>query len=127
MHVSRTRRSVLHAAPQSRDPHEPDILWAPAQQRSISCRAASGARELSRLLRPAEQKHALLAEHVPEPPGCAKPQWPAVKVERDRAFHLDVDLTAELHEILDGAKMDVRRVVPGGGQVFGARHMAADQ
>jgi hypothetical protein len=26
MHVSRTRCSVLHAAPQSRDPHEPDTL-----------------------------------------------------------------------------------------------------
>ena len=79
------------------------------------------------LPRPAQQKHALLAEHVPEPPGQVHPQRPAVHIERDRALHLDVDLVAELHEILDGAEMDVRRVVPGSGQVFGARHVAADQ
>ena len=56
-----------------------------------------------------------------------EPQRPAVEIERDRALHLDVDLVAELHEILDGAEMDVRRVVPGRRQVFGARHVAADQ
>jgi hypothetical protein len=28
MHVSPTRYNVLHDAPQSRDPHKPDILWA---------------------------------------------------------------------------------------------------
>ena len=75
----------------------------------------------------AEQEHALLAEHVPEPPRHVDPQRPAVEIERDGAFHLDVDLVAELHEILDGAEMDVRRVVPGGRQVLGARHVAADQ
>src|SRR6185369_11189851 len=75
----------------------------------------------------AEQKHALLAEHVPEPPGHAEPQGPAVEIERDRALHLDVDLVAELHEILDGAEVNVRRVVPGGGEVFGAWHVPAHQ
>src|SRR5258707_11194171 len=75
---------------------------------------------------PAEQKHALLAEHVPDPPGQRQRHRAAVEVEGDRALHLDVDLVAELHEILDGAEMDVRRVVPGGGEIFGARHVAAD-
>ena len=35
------------------------------------------------------------------------------EVERFRALHLDVDRVAELDEILDGAEMDVGRVVPG--------------
>src|SRR5882762_5555579 len=76
---------------------------------------------------PAQQKHALLAEHVPEPPWQVQPQRAAVEIERYRALHLDVDRLTELDEILDGAEMDVRRVVPGGRQVFGARHVAADQ
>src|ERR1700726_1155542 len=88
---------------------------------------ANDGESLSRLLRPAQQEHALLAEHVPEPPGRAQPQRTAVEVERHRALHLDIDLVAELHKVLDGAEMDVRRVVPGRGQVFGARHVAADQ
>src|SRR5260221_11742593 len=82
---------------------------------------------LLRLLRPAQQEHALLAEHVPEPPGRVEPQRTAIEIERDRALHLDVDLVAQLHEILDGAKMDVRRVVPGGRQILRARHVTADQ
>src|SRR3984885_12509062 len=56
---------------------------------------------LLRLSGAAEQKHALLAEHVPEPPGRVEPQRAAIEIERDRALHLDVDLIAELHEILD--------------------------
>src|SRR5215218_8375073 len=64
------------------------------------------------LAAPAQQKHALLAEHVPEPPWQVQPQRAAVEIERHRALHLDVDRLAELHEILDGAEMDVRRVVP---------------
>src|SRR5450755_4701521 len=93
------------------------------------CRGIRGTRcrQLPPLLCPAQQEHALLAEHVPEPPGRDQPQRPAVKIERDRALHLDVDLVAELHEILDGTEMDVRRVVPGRRQILGARHMAADQ
>src|SRR5712671_646404 len=74
----------------------------------------------------AQQKYALLAEHVPEPPRQVQPQRAAVEIERDRALHLDVDLAAELDEILDGAEVDIRCVVPGGGKVFGARHMAAN-
>src|SRR5436305_8165571 len=74
-----------------------------------------------------QQKHALLAEHVPEPPRCVEPQRPAIKVERDRALHLDVDLTAKLHEVLDRAEMYVGRIVPGRGQVFGPGHMTTDQ
>src|SRR6267142_3484216 len=82
---------------------------------------------LPALLGPAQQKHALLAEHVPEPPRQVDPQRATVEIERDRALHLDVDLVAELHEILDSAEMDVRRVVPGRRQIFGARHVAADE
>src|ERR1700753_2226895 len=82
---------------------------------------------LSSLPSAGEQEHALLAEHVPEPPGCTEPQRAAVEIERDRALHLDVDLVAELHEILAGAEMDVRRVVPGRRQIFRARHVATDQ
>src|SRR5580698_523229 len=82
---------------------------------------------LLRLPSPAQQEHALLAEHVPYPPGQVQRDRTAVKIERDRAFHLDVDFVAELHEILDGAEMDVRRVVPGRRQVFGARHVATDE
>src|SRR5215470_13251571 len=61
-------------------------------------------------LPPAQQKHALLAEHIPDPPGQVQRHRAAVEIERDRALHLDVDLAAELDEILDGAEMDVRRV-----------------
>src|SRR6478609_11814160 len=83
--------------------------------------------KLSSLPRPGEQKHALFAEQVPEPPGQIDPQRAAIEIERDRALHLDVDLVAELHEILDGAEVDIRRVIPGRRQVLGARHMVADQ
>src|SRR6202043_2855757 len=79
---------------------------------------------LLRLPRPAQQENALLAEHVPEPPRQVDPQRAAVEIECYRALHLDVDFVAELNEILDGAEMDVRRVVPGGGEIFGARHVA---
>src|SRR6201986_4549726 len=82
---------------------------------------------LSSLPSAGEQEHALLAEHVPDPPGCTEPQRAAVEIERDRALHLDVDLVAELHEILDGAQMDVRRVVPRLRHRFRSRPGAADQ
>src|SRR5258708_28048947 len=72
-----------------------------------------------------EQKYALLAEHIPEPPGRGEPQRPAVQIERHRALHLDIDLVAKLHEILDGAEVDVRRVIPDRRQILGARHLAA--
>src|ERR1700746_540808 len=47
--------------------------------------------------RPAQQEHALLAEHVPEPPGQIEPQGTAVDIERPGPFHLHADLVAELH------------------------------
>src|SRR4029077_20556717 len=59
-----------------------------------------GAAGLPPLPGAAQEKHALFAEHVPEPPGRAEPQRPAIEIERDRALHLDVDLAAQLHEIL---------------------------
>src|SRR5215469_7732437 len=82
---------------------------------------------LPRLAAAAQQKYALLAEHVPDPPRQVQRHRAAEIVERDRALHLDVDRLAELHEILDGAEMDVRRVVPGRRQILRARHVAADQ
>src|SRR6266702_7504071 len=87
---------------------------SPAMTRS----EASGSRKdrrpagpLSPLAAPAQQEHALLAEHVPDPPGQVQRHRAAIEIERDRALHLDVDLVAELHEILDGAEMDVGGVV----------------
>ena len=53
--------------------------------------------------------------------------WLIQKIERDGALHVDVDLVTELHEILDGAEMDVRRVVPCRRQIVGARHLALHQ
>src|ERR1700693_4210910 len=85
-------------------------------QKPVTSPCGRGEKSLARLPRRAQQEHALLAEHVPEPPGRAEPQRAAVEVERHRALHLDIDLVAELHEVLDGAEMDVRRVVPGRGQ-----------
>jgi hypothetical protein len=46
--VSRTRCSVLHAAPQSRDHHKCRTRWAPDQQRTAKRCAASGARNYLR-------------------------------------------------------------------------------
>src|SRR4051794_3909056 len=77
---------------------------------------------LKRFSGTAQQKHTLLAEHVPEPPGGAEPQRPAIEIERDRTLHLDVDLVAKLDEILDGTKMDVGSVVPCRRQIVGAGH-----
>src|SRR5437899_1880495 len=37
------------------------------------------------------------------------------------------NLPATWYEILDGAEMNVRRVVPGRRQIFGARHLVADE
>src|SRR5689334_16740545 len=75
----------------------------------------------------AQQKYTLLAEHVPYPPRQVQRHRATVEIERDGTLHFDADLVAQLHEILDGAEMDVRRVVPGRRQAFGARHVAADQ
>src|SRR5262245_36174101 len=58
-------------------------------------------------LPPAQQEHALLAEHVPHPPGQVQRHGAAIEIERHRALHLDVDGVAELDEILDGAEMNV--------------------
>jgi hypothetical protein len=45
-------------------------------------------------------KHALLAEHVPEPPGQIEPQRTAVIVERDGSM-LDADHTLKLWMVSD--------------------------
>src|SRR5665811_2593422 len=71
----------------------------------------------------AEEKNGLLAEQVPEPPGRIEPQRRAPGVERHRLLHLHPDGGAELAEILDGAVVDVGRVVPAVRQDIGLRHM----
>src|SRR5713226_2877479 len=63
-----------------------------------------------RRLVPAQQKHRLLAEQVPEPPRRVEAERLAPGVERHRALHLDPDRRAQVAEILDRAEMDVRRV-----------------
>src|SRR5450759_2140030 len=75
----------------------------------------------------AEEKNGLLAEQVPEPPGRIEPQRRAPGVERHRLLHLHPDGGAELAEILDGAVVDVGRVVPAVRQDIGLRHMSGEQ
>ena len=67
-----------------------------------------------------QQKHRLLAEQIPEPPRRVEPQRRAPGVERHRALHLGAGDLAELAEVLDGAEVDVGRVVPGIRQIVGA-------
>src|SRR5581483_10398069 len=74
----------------------------------------------------AEQKYRLFAEQVPEPPWRVEPQRLAPGVQRHRLFHLGTDLDAEIAEVLDGAEVDIGRVIPAVGQVLGARHVAAE-
>src|SRR5260370_37839402 len=96
-----------------RFPHPPrssSASTSPASAGEVQLRTPCALRmKLLRLPRAAEQKHALLAEHVPEPPGQVHPQRAAVEIERDRALHLDVDLVAQLDDILDGAELDAQR------------------
>src|ERR1700759_3809878 len=79
------------------------------------------------LLHAAQQEHALLAEHVPDPPRQVQRHRPAERVERHGAVHLDVDLVAKLHKLLDGPELDVGGVVPRPGKIPRARQMPADQ
>ena len=129
--------------PRSRDPARADAkpracrlrrLWRGGEGRR-DCRRRRAAR-LSRAgftrpgrrsLTPTQQEHRLLAEQVPEPPRRVEAQRPAPGVERHRLLHLGADDVAELAEVLDGAEMDVGRILPGVGQVVGARHVAAEQ
>src|SRR5262249_25789983 len=60
----------------------------------------------------AQQEDRLLAEQIPEPPRCVEPQRAAPGIERTRPFHLGADRVAQIAKVLDGAEMDVRRVVP---------------
>src|SRR6266851_1354537 len=75
---------------------------------------------------PAQQKHRLLAEQVPEPPRRVQPERASPGVEGKRAFHLDADRDAQVAEILDGAEMDVGGVVPSVRQIVGLWHAAAE-
>src|SRR5947209_8150938 len=90
-----------------------DFVSQTSSHQGLRVRHSREAQPLFSLTTAAEEKHPLLAEHVPEPPRRIQPQRPAVEIERDRSLHLDVDLVAKLHEILDRAEMNIRRVVPG--------------
>jgi hypothetical protein len=71
-------------------------MWRPALSRQGRASALA-----------AEQKYRLLPEQVPEPPGGIEPQRLAPGIERHRPLHLHADLGAQLHEILDGAVVDI--------------------
>src|ERR1700719_1669732 len=60
----------------------------------------------------AQQENRLLAEKIPEPPGRIEPQWRAPGIKRHRPLHLDPNFGAEPAKILDGAMVDIGRVVP---------------
>src|SRR5260370_36648430 len=95
-----------------RFPHPPrssSASTSPASAGEVQLRTPCALRmKLLRLPRAAEQKHALLAEHVPEPPGQVQPQREAVEIDRARASHLAVDVVEQLDELLDLAQKDVR-------------------
>src|ERR1019366_3551498 len=69
---------------------------------------------------------ALFPEKVPDP-GLAITQWRAGIIERHATLDPRIDLARERDKILDRAKMDVWRVVPGAGKVARQRHAAADR
>ena len=74
-----------------------------------------------------QQEHALLAEHVPGPPGQASCGPACRRRQGRRPFHLGSDFARRAREIADGAEMDVGRVVPGIRHVVGHRHATVDQ
>ena len=47
-------------------------------------------------------------------------------IERHAALDPRIDLLHERDEILDRAKMDIRRVIPGAGQIARQRHASAE-
>src|SRR6267154_6204632 len=75
-------------------------------------------------LPPAQPEHRLLAEHVPEPPRRVEAQRRPPRIESHRLFHLGPGRDAKLAEILDGAEVNVGRIVPCIGQIVGPRHAA---
>src|SRR5579862_2899159 len=95
--------------------------------RSVAKKSLRATRSNDRLPAPAEQKHRLLAEQVPEPPRHFQPHAPAPGIERHRFLHLGAGDVAQQTEILDAAEVDVRRLVPGIGQIVGERHVAAEE
>src|SRR5690348_210445 len=69
--------------------------------------AGPSGNDIERRLPPLQQEHTLVAEQVPDPPGQGDADGLAAGIERDGLFHLGADLAAQLHEIPDGAEMDV--------------------
>src|ERR1700738_764853 len=73
-----------------------------------------------------QAEYALFAEEVPDP-GLAIGQRRAETIERHAALDPRIDLAHERDKILDRAKMDVRRVVPGAGKIARHRHASANR
>src|SRR5216684_7369444 len=108
--VSRTRCSVLHAAPQSRDPRYYHIRrWAPAQQRIASRCAASGARYPS---------YSEVEIHIGGRRRHARQPFAQQRAERRAGFHPRVPRLCRV--VLDPwhvAQIIDRRKVRRGGEV----------
>src|SRR5579862_9034584 len=95
--------------------------------RSVAKKSLRATRSNDRLPAPAEQKHRLLAEQVPEPPRHFQPHAAAPGVERHRLLDFGARGVAQLAKILDAAEVNVGRLIPGVRQIAGARHLAAEQ
>jgi hypothetical protein len=67
----------------------------------------------------------LFPEQVPDP-GLAIIQWHAGMIERHATLDPRIDLTHERDKILDRAKMDVWRFIPGARQIARQRHVPAE-
>src|SRR6202023_1836566 len=73
-----------------------------------------------------QTEDALFADEVPDP-GLAIGQGRAETIERHAALDSCVDLPHQRDKILDRAKMDVWRVVPGAGKVRRHRHASTER
>src|SRR5205814_7681061 len=74
----------------------------------------------------AQQEQPLLAGEIGQAMGADRRRAP-VGVDGDGALDADSLGRAELHEILDGAEVDIGRRLPGMGQAGRDRHGAASQ
>ena len=75
-------------------------------------RAKAGRKDHAQTLKPTQQEHRLLAKQIPEPPGRIEAQRRAPGVERHRPLYPRAGDLAQFAEVLDGAEVDVGRVVP---------------
>ncbi len=59
-----------------------------------------------------QQKHSLFAEEIPNPPRRAEADRRAGAIKGDSALDVRAEFVDDLDEVTDGAKMNVRRVMP---------------